>query len=75
MNREQMKIQRNPGSRHIVCLDLENVPVAALASHLLSEEKTVTEKAKLSASVFRAEELGSFHGRALLCKRLVQGTI
>lgn len=30
-----MKIQRNPGFRHIVHLELENGPVAALASHLL----------------------------------------
>lgn len=71
-----MKTQRNPGFRHIVCFELENAPIAAFASHLLWEDKTVTAKqSKLPASMFRAEGLGSFHVRALFCKILVQGTI
>lgn len=37
-----MKIQRNPGFRHIICPELGNAPVA-LVSHLPQEVKTLAK--------------------------------
>lgn len=62
-----MQLQRNPGFWLAVCYGLENAPVAALDSH-------PERKAKSHASMFRAEELGNFHVRAMVCKIVVQGT-
>lgn len=49
-----MELQRNPGFWLAVCHGLENVPLAALASHL-------ERKAKSHALMFRAEKFGNFH--------------